>query len=147
MATMSSSGRPLTAKLERQILTLYAQGMTRTEVAEECGVSTATVSRVHMRYGIPMRSRGGANGVRLAAREFESTVQLYLAGYSENEIAAFFGITRGGVIWRLDQMKIKRRSISDALRLRAVEKLPMVVILKRRGTKPRLDGSKGKGKR
>jgi DNA-binding CsgD family transcriptional regulator len=131
---------------ERRIVTLYAQGMTREQVAREAGVSQATVSRVHARYGIPMRTRGGANYKRLPDKELDATVSLYLAGYSEPEIADFLGLTRGGVTWRLDRMKVKRRTISQALKLRYVDKPEMVVILTGRGRYKGLDKRKGKSK-
>lgn len=104
--------------LEDRVLRLYAEGFTRSQVAEMCGISEATVTRIHQKHGVPMRGRGGANNVRLDHMIFACTEALYLAGYSEQETADILGISRSAVNWRLARMGTERRSISESVRLR-----------------------------
>ena len=98
---------------EDRIIAVYEEGHSRDDTARICGCSPDTVMNVFRRRGLSMRSRGGPR-FKLTHGEHEATRVLYEAGYSETEIGAILGRSRGAISWRLRYGGVKRRTPSEA---------------------------------
>lgn len=117
---------------EDHIIAVYREGHSRAVTAKLCGVSPDTITAIFRRRGLQMRPRGGARPI-LTHRDYEGTLALYEAGYSEAEIGVMMGRTRGAISWRLRYAGVPRRTWREAMALKKGQRPDPQSILQRYG--------------
>lgn len=108
----------ITKNQEEDIIKLYQEGKSTSEVAELIGVGATSVRRILKKYDIQIRSKGTHKTVNKFSSELESNmIKLYLDGKNTNEIAKIFGTYNTSVRRVLLRNNIELRSSSEAHRV------------------------------
>src|SRR5713226_5748131 len=117
---------------ERDIITLYLQGLNVSEISDRSGISDKSIYYLHKKNGVVLRRRSGIGKI-LGQEQEKDIITLYQQGIDAVNLASRYKISSTTVYNVLERNGVKRRTNSDIFRKLSQEQEEDIITLYQRG--------------